>query len=100
MNTRILLSLLASVAVGVAVTLISGVIQTPMGHLGVDVVYWGAPLPWTMQVIPTHFYSVDWGNFTADLVFWVFIASVASMSFIYIAARKRATQQASISTIN
>jgi Tfp pilus assembly protein PilN len=42
---RLWLSLLASVVVGIAITLISGLVQTPMAQLGVDVVYWGIPLP-------------------------------------------------------
>jgi hypothetical protein len=87
MKTRILRSLLASVVVGVMVTLISGFIQTPMGHLGVDVVYWGVPLAWTMQVIPTQFQSIDWFNFIADLAFWVIIAAIASTSLMYLGRR-------------
>ena len=68
MNKRILLSLLASVVIGTAITLISGLTQTPMAHLGVDVVYWGIPLSWTMRVILTSFQSIDFLNLIADLV--------------------------------
>jgi hypothetical protein len=95
MNARILLGLVASVAVGAAITLISGLIQTPMGHLGVDVVYWGIPLPWTMRVIPTRFQSIDWLNLIADLVFWVIIASVISTTLVYLGTRRTINQSAS-----
>ena len=84
MKTRLLFSLLASVLVGVAITLISGLIQTPMGHLGVDVIYWGLPLSWTMRVIPTRFQSIDWLNLAADCVFWIIVASILSISLLYI----------------
>lgn len=91
MNSRILLGLLVSVVVGVVITLISGLIQTPMGHLGIDVVYWGIPLPWTMRVIPTQFQSIDWFNLAADLVFWVVITSVVATSLIYLGTRRTVT---------
>jgi hypothetical protein len=84
MKTKLLLSLLASVVVGVAITLVSGLIQTPMGHVGVDVIYWGFPLSWTMRVIPTRFQSIDWLNLAADCIFWTIVASIASMSLLYI----------------
>ena len=87
MKIKILASLLASVVVGVVITLVSGFIQTPMPHLGVDVVYWGIPLPWTMRVIPTLFQSIDWLNLVADLLFWVIIVLIVSASAIYIAKK-------------
>ena len=86
-KTKMLLSLLASVFVGVVITLLSGLIQTPMGHLGVDVIYWGVPLSWTMRVIPTRFQSIDWLNLAADCIFWIIVASIASMSLLYIRSK-------------
>jgi hypothetical protein len=86
-NTRFVYSLLASVVVGVVITLLSGFIQTPMGHLGVDVVYWGIPLTWRMWVIPTHFQSIDWLNLIVDLSFWVSITAIASTSLMYLGRR-------------
>jgi hypothetical protein len=58
-----------------------------MAHLGVDVVYWGIPLMWITRVIPTHFQHIVWLNLIADLAFWIAIASVVSMSVLYLAAR-------------
>jgi hypothetical protein len=95
MNTKLALSLLVSVVVGVAITLISGLIQTPMAHLGVDVVYWGMPLPWTMRVIPTQFQSIDWLNLIADLAFWVIIASIVSTSLMYLATKRKSADPTS-----
>jgi len=86
MKTKILTGLLASV-VGVVITLVSGFIQTPMPHLGVDVVYWGIPLPWIMRVIPTLLQTIDWLNLVADLVFWVIIVLIVSASAMYIAKK-------------
>jgi len=80
LKTRILLGVLASVVIGVVITLISGLIQTPMTHLGVDVEYWGIPLSWITYVIPTRFRHIDWLNFIADLAFWAVIASVVIMT--------------------
>jgi hypothetical protein len=91
MSTRILLSMIASVVVGIAITLISSFFQPPMVHLGIDVVYWGLPLPWTMQVIPTRFYSLAWVNLIIDLIFWTLIAFVASTSLIFVGTRKHTT---------
>ena len=95
MNTRILLSLLASVVFGIAITLISGLIQTPMAHLGVDVVYWGIPLPWTMRVVPTRFQSIDWLSLIADLLFWVIISSIISRSLMYLGTKRNITHPTS-----
>jgi hypothetical protein len=94
MRTRTLLCLLASVVLGIAITLISGLIQTPMGHLGVDVIYWGIPLPWTMRVIPTHFQSTDWVNFLADSAFWVIIVSIVSAGLMYLETRRSTVESA------
>jgi hypothetical protein len=87
MKRRILLIILASVVVGIVITLISGLVQTPMAQLGVDVVYWGIPLPWTMRVIPTHFQSIDWFNFLADSVFWVAVSLVAA-GLVYLGTKR------------
>ena len=64
------LSLLASVLAGLTIAIISVFIQTPMTHLGIDVVYWGLPLPWSMRVIPTRIQSIDPFNLASDIVFW------------------------------
>ncbi len=95
MKTIILLRLLASVVVGIVITLISGLIQTPMGRLGVDVVYWGISLPWTMRVIPTHFQSIDWVNFLADSAFWVVIVAIVSAGLMFLEKRRPLVHQAS-----
>jgi hypothetical protein len=83
MKLRIILSLVASVFVGIAITLVSGAFQTPMGQLGIDVVYRGLPLFWTMQVIPTRIQSIDWINLAVDAVFWVIITSIIVTSAVY-----------------
>ena len=81
---------MVSVLVGGAVTLISGYIHTPMDHLGVDVVYWGLPLSWTMRVIPTHFQSIDWFNLMVDLVFWIILAGSMAATAIYFGTGRHA----------
>jgi hypothetical protein len=99
-RTKILVGLVASVLVGAAVTVISGFIQTPpMAHLGVDVVYWGLPLSWTMRVIPTRFQSIDWFNLVADLVFWVMLASIVSTTVIYLKTKRNITRTAPPSSV-
>ena len=85
MNKHTLATLLVSTVIGAAITLISGHIQTPTPQLGIDVVYWGIPLSWTMRVIPTRFQSIDWINLTLDLLIWtsiLFIASTGANLFI------------------
>jgi hypothetical protein len=75
--------LLASAVVGVVIALISGLIQTPMSPIGIDVVSWGIPLPWISRVIPTRFQSVDWINLTANVIFWAAISFLMAMVVIY-----------------
>ena len=95
LKSRIQLTLFVSVVIGTVITLISRLIQTPMSHLGIDVMYWGIPLPWTIRVIPTHFQSIVWSNLIADLVFWVIIASVISTSVMYLGTRSNTSQPTS-----
>jgi hypothetical protein len=98
LRTTILFSLLASVLVGVVITVISGFVQTPMAHLGVDVVYWGIPLSWSMRVIPTRFQSIDWLNLAADLIFWIAMTSGVSLSVLYQAKKGKITHPITQST--
>src|SRR5208282_426409 len=88
MRTSTLVSFAVSVVVGSAITLLSKFIQTPRPQLGVDVVYWGIPLSWTMWVIPTRFQSIDWFNFFADFLFWVIIILIVSTSAMRFGIRK------------
>ena len=73
MKEKWLFTLLASVLVGVVVTLISGLFRAPVSRIGVDVVLRGAPLAWMIQVIPRAG-SVLWIRFIADAVFWAAIS--------------------------
>ena len=62
-----------------------------MGQLGIDVVYRGLPLSWTMQVIPTRIQSIDWINLAVDAVFWVIITSIIVTSAVYLKTKGKST---------
>lgn len=70
--------MLVSVVVGVMVTLISGLFQTPLARIEVDVVQREMPLPWIIQVTPRASYIL-WIRLVANSVFWTFIALLASV---------------------
>ena len=69
MREGIVRSFLASLVVGLTITLLSWSFRPPLSRMGVDVVMRGVPLPWMMQVIPMTGHIL-WSGFLADLVFW------------------------------
>ncbi len=72
MKVGMVRSLVVSVVVGVAITLLSWLFRPPLSRMGIDVVTRGVPLPWMMQVIPMTSHIL-WSGFFADLVFWATI---------------------------
>lgn len=78
LNAKSLTAVLVSVVVGVMVTLISGLFQTPLARIEVDVVQREMPLPWIIQVTPRASYIL-WIRLVANSVFWTFIALLASV---------------------
>lgn len=87
MKSKFAIAVVASAAVGVVVTVISGLFMTPFTRMGIDVVRKGAPFPWVIRVIPMGDHIL-WDMFVADLAVWVFIALVVSMVAIHVSARK------------
>jgi hypothetical protein len=53
---------------GLALTLLSGLFQTPFAPI-FDVVRMGAPLTWTQHVVPSSLYFTNWSNLVADWIF-------------------------------
>ena len=95
-----MLSLIASALVGLTITIVSVFIQTPMTHLGIDVVYWGLPLPWSMRVIPTRIHSIDPFNFVSDVVFWIATTSGCLFDIRYLRTDWKAKNSAGQSKVN
>lgn len=83
-------TVVASIIVGVVITLTSGLFRTPLERMGVDVVRIGFPLVWSMRVIPGPIHVV-WGSFLVDVVFWALIGFVAVSTAAYL-GRTRTTQ--------
>ena len=86
LKSKILLTVIASVVVGTAITAISGLFMTPLTRIGVDVVQKGMPFPWSIRVIPIGDFII-WNMFLADVAVWVFVALAISMITIYVASR-------------
>ena len=77
MNKKILLCVTVSIAMSVAITLISGLYLTPTLH-GIDVIYRGIPVPWIMTVIPRPG-RIIWLAFVEDIIFWILITIIPLM---------------------
>ena len=80
-------SFLASVVVGLAITLLSWSFRPPLSRMGVDVVMRGVPLPWMMQVIPMTGHIL-WSGFLADLVFWAAVIFGILMVILHLGTAK------------
>ncbi|MGA2783117.1 MAG: hypothetical protein ABSF09_00260 [Candidatus Bathyarchaeia archaeon] len=74
MNKKVLLCVTISIAMSVAITLVSGLYLTPISH-GIDVIYRGIPIPWIMTVIPRPS-SIIWLAFVEDIMFWILITII------------------------
>ncbi len=79
MKTKPFVIAICSIVAAGVITYLTGFVQTPLAHLGVDVVYWGIPLPWMSRVIPTRFNNLVWINLIVDLAFWIMVVLIASM---------------------
>lgn len=86
MDRRILRGIYSAV-VGIAITLISGLFQTPFARI-LDVVRMGAPLTWMQRVVPSTLIYIDWINFAADWIFWLIIVFVVISVAIYFRHRE------------
>lgn len=83
-------TVVASIIVGVVITLTSGLFRTPLERVGIDVVRSGFPLVWSIRVIPGPIHVV-WGSFLLDVVFWALIGFVAMSTAAHL-GRTRTTQ--------
>jgi len=86
MDRRIISGIL-SVVLGVVITSLSGLFQTPFVRI-LDVAHMGAPLTWMTRVIPSNLIYIDWVNFIADLVFWLIIVFVVITVGTYLRHRQ------------
>jgi hypothetical protein len=91
LKDKTLVTVVASIVVGVVITLTSGLFRTPLERMGVDVVRSGFPLVWSMRVIPRPI-NVLWGSFLVDVIFWALIGFVAVSTAAYL-GRTRTTEQ-------
>lgn len=87
MNQRILRTFL-SIAMGAAISLLSGLFKPPFTRILIDVVEWGAPLSWLMRVIPIRMYSINLPNQVIDLAFWSVIVYFVVAVAVYFRHRK------------
>ncbi len=83
------LMIVVSIAVGVVVALLTGLVEvTPAGLVGA--VWYGFPLPWLYRLIVGPQYnpwSVDWLKLILDVVFWSLIPLVVSLCVTVLLAR-------------
>ena len=73
MTTRPVTAAIA-VLIGLLLTWATGVYPTLFARIQIDVVTYGAPLPYSTRVIPTEFLTYDWFNLALDLAFWAIIS--------------------------
>ena len=76
-----------SLLVGILITLLSGIFQTPFARILV-VAQMGAPLTWMTRVIPSSLIHVDWINFITDWAFWLIIVYVVIAVVNYLRHRE------------
>lgn len=79
--------LLLAVIVGVAITLVTGLIPNTPPML-VGAIHYGYPFPWLFKMIvgPEYFpWVTDTGNLVVDMILWSIIAGVVLFAF----SRKR-----------
>jgi hypothetical protein len=72
MTTRPVTAAIA-ILIGLLLTWATGMYPTPFTRIQIDVVTYGAPLPYSTRVIPTEFITYDWFNLALDLAFWAII---------------------------
>jgi hypothetical protein len=72
MTNRLVLTVV-SILISLLSTWGTGIFSAPFSQIQIDVVNYGAPLPYFQRVIPTHFVSYDWLNLALDLAFWAII---------------------------
>ena len=56
-----------SILIGLLLTWGMGMFPTPFAQIQIDVVSYGASIPYVHRVIPTQFLSYDWLNFALDI---------------------------------
>lgn len=81
---------ISSLVVGLVVTLLSALFQTPFAQI-LDVVRMGAPLTWIQHVVPSSLFFIDWINFVTDWIFWLimdFILTTVAAYFWHRQAKK------------
>jgi hypothetical protein len=75
MDKRNLIAL-GSILLGIILTWVTGQFSTPLATIQIDVVQYGAPLPWMNRVIPTHFTNYMTSNLIVDAAFWSVVVFV------------------------
>jgi hypothetical protein len=67
---------LVSIILGFIVTWATGQFLAPFAVIQIDIVQYGAPLPWMRRVIPTQFTNYLTSNLVVDAAFWSIIVFV------------------------
>ncbi len=83
---RVTMILIASIIVGVILTLITGQFLDPFAGIQIDIVEYGAPFAYVSRVIPTRITSYDYVSAIVDVIFW----SVIVFFGAWAVARERA----------
>jgi len=85
--------LIFSITLGAALTWITGQLPAPLTQTQIDVIQYGAPLPWASRVIPTHFQNYNWVNLILDVAFWAVIAFLVTSSATGVKRSKQADSE-------
>ncbi len=72
MATRTSIAAIA-ILIGLLLTWATGMYPTPFTRIQIDVVTYGAPLPYSTRVIPIEFATYDRTNIVLDLTFWAIL---------------------------
>ena len=85
--------LIISITLGAALTWITGQLPAPLTQIQIDVIQYGAPLPWTSRMIPTHFQNYKWVNLVLDVAFWAIIIFLVTSSATGVKRSKQADSE-------
>ena len=83
---------IVSVAVGFAVTVVTGFFRTLGTPMGVDFIARGTPLAWNTKVFPGPEHLI-WPGFLTDFAFWVLVFLGVSLLVLSYLNRKHSIHQ-------
>jgi len=83
---------IVSIALGLAVTVVTGLFRTLGTGMGVDFITRGTPFAWNTQVFPEPEHII-WLGFLTDLAFWILVFLAVSLAILTYLNRRHSIHQ-------